>query len=95
LWTGTRIGAAINSGVGWLTGGLSVGALIYDWCNDEEDEINRQEWLDDLNAGWALLSIQSRGPFDKLADKELHDRSVDLFCTQCPDLCNQAGDLER
>jgi RHS repeat-associated protein len=75
----------------WLGWGAAIGgAIIWDACSEDEDEIDCQEWLDDLNAAWALLSIQSKGPFDKLAEKQLHDRSVDLFCTQCPDLCVQA-----
>jgi RHS repeat-associated protein len=90
-WAG---GAAAVDGpipIGDVLAILAIGgAVIYDVCAEDEDEIDCQEWLDLLNAEWALLSINSKGPFDKLAEKELHDQSVDLFCTQCPELCNQA-----
>jgi uncharacterized protein RhaS with RHS repeats len=40
-WLGGRIGAGINWGVGALTGGLSVGSLIFDMCNEEDYECDR------------------------------------------------------
>jgi hypothetical protein len=36
-WTGTRIGGLINYGVGMATGS-TLGILLYDACNEDEEE---------------------------------------------------------
>jgi RHS repeat-associated protein len=63
---------------------------IVDWCTDDEDEIDCDEWLEELENSHVLLSVMYPSPLQGQALKQQHDRSVDLFCQSCPEQCPRA-----
>lgn len=95
-WVGCGVAAVGAGAICFITGACQaaiqgIGDAIQQMCaDDDEGEIDCEEWLDTLNAQWALISIQSPGPFENLGEKNAHNASVDLFCASCPDLCDQA-----
>jgi hypothetical protein len=68
----------------------SVVDTVVDWCTDDEDEIDCDEWLKELENSYLLLSVLYPSPMQGVALKLEHDRSVDLFCSSCPEECPRA-----
>jgi RHS repeat-associated protein len=82
-WLGGRIGAGINWGVGILTGGLSIGSIVYDMCNEEEYECDK------------ILEDEIQDCYDQYADL---DERADWMRNGCIDrakkrfaACNRNG----
>jgi len=96
LWAGGRIGAGINAGIRTLTGGASLGTLLYDLthddgsvddstddpkqCDDTDDDIDCDEWVKLLNMQYAQISAFKRAGGDTRLAELQHNRSVDILC---------------
>lgn len=95
-WVGCGIAAVGVGAVACFTTGVcqkaitGVGQAIKDFCSDDDDDVDCEEWLGLLNQNYArLVFIESKGG-NVEAEKLQHNASVDTFCASCPTDCGRA-----
>lgn len=87
------------AGAGAFIGGLFIGNELSNNCNDplniqacgDEDDIDCEAWLQLLEDSYILISTLYPSPLQGLAEKEAHDKSVEIFCMNCPEECDRAS----